>query len=159
MLIFLHICIKHSQHYEMRKNNSKLNFMKNCQASLFSRGQLKISKCSTSLAWLGECAKSKVTPLLADCSQLKLVGNLSCMPLQMKPILKVAFLLWHLLNHQKWGENCKNLCTYKFLLLLLQNVKWLETWYTYQIHMLNKSENLLFIITEPNIGITQLSLI
>ena len=48
----------------MRKNNSKLNFMKNRQASWFSHGRLKISKCSNSLAWLGECWKSKVTPLL-----------------------------------------------------------------------------------------------
>ena len=32
----------------MRKNNSKLNFTKNHQASLFSQGRLKISKCSIS---------------------------------------------------------------------------------------------------------------
>ena len=90
--------------------------MKSCQTSLFSCGQLKISKCSTSLAWLGECSKSKVTPLLTDCGQLKLVGNLSCMPLQMKPIQKVAFLQWHLLNHQKWGENCENVFyAYKYI--------------------------------------------
>ena len=37
--------------------------MKNCYVSWFSHGQLKISKCSISLAWLGECSKSKVTPL------------------------------------------------------------------------------------------------
>ena len=32
MLIFLDICIKHSQHWG-NENNSKLNFMKNHQAS------------------------------------------------------------------------------------------------------------------------------
>ena len=53
MLIFLRICIKYSQHSEMRKNNSKLNFTKNRHASLFSRGRLKISKWSISLARLG----------------------------------------------------------------------------------------------------------
>ena len=47
----------------MRKNNSKLNFTKNRGASWFSRGRLKISKCSISLARLGECSKRKVTPL------------------------------------------------------------------------------------------------
>ena len=62
MLTFLNICIKHSQHQEMRKN-SKLNVTKNCQVSLFSRGWLIISKCSISLTQLGECSKSKVTPL------------------------------------------------------------------------------------------------
>ena len=41
----------------MRKNNSKSNFTKN------SRWRLKISKCSISLARLGECSKSKVTQL------------------------------------------------------------------------------------------------
>ena len=50
MLLFLCICIKHSQHLELRKNNRELSFAKNCQASLFSRGQLKISKFSISLA-------------------------------------------------------------------------------------------------------------
>ena len=59
MVIFLCICIKHSQHEEMRKNNSKLNFTKNHLASWFSRGQLKTSKCLISLARLGECSKSK----------------------------------------------------------------------------------------------------
>ena len=63
MLIFLCICIKHSQHLEMRKNNSKLNFTKNRWASWFSCGWLKISKCSISLVQLEECSKSKVTPL------------------------------------------------------------------------------------------------
>ena len=63
MLIFLSICIKYPQHQEMRKNNSKLNFMKNGWVSWFSCGQLKISKCSISFAWLGECSKSKATPL------------------------------------------------------------------------------------------------
>ena len=43
MLIFLCICIKHSQHQEIRKN-SKLNFMKICQASWFSHRRLEISK-------------------------------------------------------------------------------------------------------------------
>ena len=33
MLIFFRICIKHSKHKDMRKNNSKLNFMKNRQAN------------------------------------------------------------------------------------------------------------------------------
>ena len=47
----------------MRKTNSKLNFMKNHRVSLFSCGQLKISKRSISLTQLGECSKSKVTPL------------------------------------------------------------------------------------------------
>ena len=54
MLKFLHIHMKHSQYWEMRKNNSKLNFTKHHQASWFSRGWLKISKCSISLARLGE---------------------------------------------------------------------------------------------------------
>ena len=49
---------------EMRKNNSKLNFMKNPWVSLISCGRLKISKCSISLAQLGECSKSKVRPLI-----------------------------------------------------------------------------------------------
>ena len=40
----------------MRKNNSKLNFTKNRQASSFSRRQLKISKCSISIAQLCECS-------------------------------------------------------------------------------------------------------
>ena len=40
----------------MRKNNSKLNFTKNRQASSFSRRQLKISKCSISIAQLSECS-------------------------------------------------------------------------------------------------------
>ena len=60
MLIFLCICIKHSQHLEMRKNNSKLNFTKKCWASWFSCGQLKISKCSISLTRLGECSKRRL---------------------------------------------------------------------------------------------------
>ena len=33
MLIFLYIDIKHFQHLEMRKKNSKLNFTKNRQAT------------------------------------------------------------------------------------------------------------------------------
>ena len=38
VLIFLCIWIKHSQHKEIRKNNSKINFVKICRASLiFSR--------------------------------------------------------------------------------------------------------------------------
>ena len=37
--------------------------MKNHQASWYSCKQLKISKCSISLARLGQCSKSKVTPL------------------------------------------------------------------------------------------------
>ena len=45
-LIFLRICINHSQHYEMRKNSSELNFPKNRRTSWFSQGWLKISKCS-----------------------------------------------------------------------------------------------------------------
>ena len=61
MLIFLCICIKHFQHKEMRKNNSKLNFTKNCRASWFSHGRIKISKCFISLGRLDECSKSKVT--------------------------------------------------------------------------------------------------
>ena len=60
MLRFLRICIKHYQHQEMRKNNSKLNFTKNHRANWFSCGWLKISKCSISLAPLDECSKSKV---------------------------------------------------------------------------------------------------
>ena len=48
----------------MRKNNSKLNFTKNRRASWFSRGRQKISECSILLGRLGECSKSKVTPLL-----------------------------------------------------------------------------------------------
>ena len=63
-ILKLYVCIKLSQDKEMRKSNRKLNFMKNRWASLFSRGQLKISKCSISLAWEVECSKSKVTPLL-----------------------------------------------------------------------------------------------
>ena len=63
MLIFLSICIKQSQHYEMRKNNSKLKFTKNCQASLFSHWRLIISKCSISLARLDEWSKGEATPL------------------------------------------------------------------------------------------------
>ena len=63
MLMFLHICIKHSKHLEMWKSNSKLNFTKNHWVSWFSCGLLKISKCSISLIWLGECSKIKVTPL------------------------------------------------------------------------------------------------
>ena len=38
--------------------------MKNPWVSLISCGRLKISKCSISLAQLGECSKSKVTPLI-----------------------------------------------------------------------------------------------
>ena len=48
MLIFLRIRIKHSQYWEMRKNNCKLNFTKNRGTSWFSCGRLKISKCSIS---------------------------------------------------------------------------------------------------------------
>ena len=48
MPISLCICIKHFQYQEMRKNNSKLKFTKSLPASQFSRGQLKISKCSKS---------------------------------------------------------------------------------------------------------------
>ena len=58
MLIFICICIKQSQHLEMKKNNSKLNFTKKCWASWFSCGQLKISKCS--LTRLGECSKRRL---------------------------------------------------------------------------------------------------
>ena len=54
----------------MKNNNSKLNFKKSRRASWFSRRQLKISKCSISLAWLGECSKSKVIPLNSWCKQL-----------------------------------------------------------------------------------------
>ena len=49
----------------MRTNNSKLNFTTNHRASWFSRGWLKISKQSISPARLGECSKSKVTPLFS----------------------------------------------------------------------------------------------
>ena len=66
VLMFLHICIKHSKHLEMWKSNSKLNFTKNHWVSWFSCGLLKISKCSISLAWLGECSKIKVTTELAN---------------------------------------------------------------------------------------------
>ena len=38
MFILLCKCIKHTQHQEIRKNNSKLNFPKNCRASWFSCG-------------------------------------------------------------------------------------------------------------------------
>ena len=48
---------------EMRKNNSKSNFMKICQMSWFSCGWLQISKCSISLTQLSNCSKSKVTLL------------------------------------------------------------------------------------------------
>ena len=65
VLIFLCICIKHFQHEEMRKNNSKLNFTKNRRTSWFSHGRLKMS-----LAWLGECWKSKVIALNSWCKQL-----------------------------------------------------------------------------------------
>ena len=41
MLTFLCICIKHSQHYEMRKNDSKLNCMKNHRVYWFSHGRIK----------------------------------------------------------------------------------------------------------------------
>ena len=47
----------------MRKDNTKLKFTKNCCASWFSLGWLKISKCSISLTRLGKCSKSKVRPL------------------------------------------------------------------------------------------------
>ena len=70
MLIFLCICIKHLQHQEMRKNNTKLSFTKNRRASWFSHGQLKITKCSIWLAWLSECSKNKVIPLNSWCKQL-----------------------------------------------------------------------------------------
>ena len=63
MLIFLCICMKHSQYYKMRQNNSKWNLTKNCQTSWFSCRQLKISECSISLAWLGKCSKSKIATL------------------------------------------------------------------------------------------------
>ena len=55
--------------HRMRKSNSKLNFTKNCQGGWFCCRQLKISKYSISLAWLGECSKRKVTPLAFDKSQ------------------------------------------------------------------------------------------
>ena len=45
----------------MRKNNSKLNIMKNLRASWFSFWRLKIWKCSISLARLGKCLKVSVT--------------------------------------------------------------------------------------------------
>ena len=48
------ICIKHSQHY----NSTKSRWV-----NWFSPGQLKISICSISLIRLGECSKSRVTPL------------------------------------------------------------------------------------------------
>ena len=56
----LYIYVIHSQQWEMRKNNSKWNFTINRWASWFSCGRPKISKCSVSLAQLGECSKSKV---------------------------------------------------------------------------------------------------
>ena len=65
VLIFLCICIKHFQHEEMKKNNSKLNFTKNRRTTWFSHGRLKMS-----LAWLGECWKSKVIALNSWCKQL-----------------------------------------------------------------------------------------
>ena len=55
----------------MRKNNIKLNFPKNCWASWFSCGQLKISKCTISLTWLDECSKSKITPHSSETWLLK----------------------------------------------------------------------------------------
>ena len=67
MLIFLCMCIKHSQQ-EIRKSNSKLSLTKNYWTSFFSCWQLKISKWSFSLAWLGDCTKTKVTPLLCIAS-------------------------------------------------------------------------------------------
>ena len=60
MLILLLIYIKHFQHWEIRKNKSKLNFTKNRQATWFSCRRLKISKISISLAWLGECSKIRL---------------------------------------------------------------------------------------------------
>ena len=48
------ICIKHSQHYNSTKSRWE---------NWFSPGQLKISICSISLIRLGECSKSRVTPL------------------------------------------------------------------------------------------------
>ena len=39
------------------KEQDKLRFMKNSWASRFSCGQLKISKCSISLAQLVKCSK------------------------------------------------------------------------------------------------------
>ena len=50
----------------MRKNNSKLNFTKNCRASWFSRKRQKISKYSISLAWLGQWSRSTITPLKSE---------------------------------------------------------------------------------------------
>ena len=47
----------------MQKNNRKLNFRKNHWASLFAHRQLKTLKYSIPLTHLGECPKSKVTPL------------------------------------------------------------------------------------------------
>ena len=54
----------------MRKNNSKLDFIKNHQASWFSHEWLKISKCSISLAWQVKCLKSKVTHTLRSATVL-----------------------------------------------------------------------------------------
>ena len=45
MLIFLHILIKHSQNYATRKNSSKLNFARKCQASQVIADNEKSSKC------------------------------------------------------------------------------------------------------------------
>ena len=67
--IKLCICIKNSQHQEMRKNNSKLYFMKNHQMSWFSLRWLKISKYSISLAWLGECSEKGYSTLVALCTE------------------------------------------------------------------------------------------
>ena len=51
----------------MRKNNFKLNFTKNHQASWFSCRRLKISKFSISLTWLDKCSRNKVTSLICQC--------------------------------------------------------------------------------------------
>ena len=69
MLIFVCICMKHSQHQQIRKNDSKSIFTKNRRASWISRRRLKILKCSISLARLGECSKSKFTPLNGNTSK------------------------------------------------------------------------------------------
>ena len=74
------------------KDNSELNFMKNCRVSWFSRGRLKISKCSISLVRLGECSKSKFTPLGAATAVAHLIWSHG---------VSVASIIWYLLVYYK----------------------------------------------------------
>ena len=96
--------------HKMRKSNNKLNFMKNGRAICFSHGQLKISKCSISLAQMGKCSKSKVAPLIVVyiCPSFQMFcqflpffllffRNIACMPL-LSRIGPASLVQWSL----KW---------------------------------------------------------